>query len=269
MKRLTGARSLCLDAYGTNRSGKKYDLEIQRADKGTGPHRARYHSSVMDIENLDTGQAFVELPDTYAIFIVEKDFYGIEKPVYPIERINLATGRSFEDGAHILYVNGEYRGDSEIGKLMHDFNCTDADQMNFALMAERTRYLKENPKGVSEMCKVLEDMCVEERAQERKEAMIEVAIRMIEAEAICVRRNRQYFGPLSGGSEEALGRTKRVSKTSNLLRKHGKPGTCKQVPDFLQRKRLKKSLINCIRRYTKRISLYQHKEQQNRLLHKI
>ena len=40
----------------------------------------------------------------------------------------------------ILYVNGEYRGDSEIGKLMHDFNCTQADDMTFPLMAEKTRY---------------------------------------------------------------------------------------------------------------------------------
>ena len=39
MKRLAGARSICLDAYGTDSAGKKYDLEIQREDKGTGPHR--------------------------------------------------------------------------------------------------------------------------------------------------------------------------------------------------------------------------------------
>ena len=105
-----GARSICLDAYGTDSTGKKYDLEIQRADKGADPHRARYHSSVMDVENLDTGQEFSELPDTYTIFIVEKDLYGMSKPVYLIERINLDTGKPFEDGEHILYVNGEYRG---------------------------------------------------------------------------------------------------------------------------------------------------------------
>jgi len=97
-------------------------LEIQRQDKGADPHRARYHSSVPDIENLYTGQEFKELPDTYIIFIIEKDFYGQNKPVYPIERINMATGKFFDDGEHILYVNGEYRGDSAIGKLMHDFN---------------------------------------------------------------------------------------------------------------------------------------------------
>ena len=58
--------------------------------------------------------------------------------------MNITTGKPFADGEHILYVNGEYRGDSDIGKLMHDFNCTDADDMNFKLMADRTRYLKEN-----------------------------------------------------------------------------------------------------------------------------
>lgn len=168
MKRLAGARSICLDAYGTDSSGKKYDLEIQREDKGADPHRARYHASVMDIENLDAGQEFKELPDTYTIFITEKDFYGKGEPVYPIERMNLATGEPFADGEHILYVNGEYRGESDLGKLMHDFRCTDADDMNFELLAERTRYLKENPKGVSEMCKAMEEMRHETVLAERR-----------------------------------------------------------------------------------------------------
>ena len=134
MKRLAGARSICLDAYGTDTAGKKYDMEIQREDKGADPHRARFHSSVMDIENLDAGQAFRALPDTFTIFIIEKDFYGKGEPVYFIERMNITTGEPFADGEHILYVNGEYRGDSDIGKLMHDFNCTDAADMNFKLL---------------------------------------------------------------------------------------------------------------------------------------
>lgn len=158
MKRVTGARSICLDAYGSDDSGKKYDLEIQRADRGADPHRARYHSSVMDVENLDAGQEFKELPDTYTIFITEKDFYGKGNPVYLIRNMNLTTGEPFNDGASILYVNGEYRGDDELGKLMHDFNCTDADDMHYDLMADRTRYLKENPEGVRIMCKAMEDM---------------------------------------------------------------------------------------------------------------
>lgn len=41
---------------------------------------------------------------------------------------------------------------------MHDFNCTQASDMVFPLMAEKTKYLKENPKGVSEVCKQMEDL---------------------------------------------------------------------------------------------------------------
>ncbi len=185
MKRLAGARSVCLDAYAADSAGKQYDLEIQRQDKGADPHRARYHSSVLDIENLRAGQEFQELPDTYTIFITEQDFYGRGEPVYPVERINLATGQPFGDGEHILYVNGEYRGESALGKLMHDFNCTSADDMNFEILADRTRYLKENPKGVSEMCRIMEDMwneSLKEGLQKGiKEGVKEAALRMLDA----------------------------------------------------------------------------------------
>ncbi len=35
-------------------------------------------------------------------------------------------------GEHILYVNGEFRGESEIGKLMYDINYMEADDMNLS-----------------------------------------------------------------------------------------------------------------------------------------
>ena len=157
-KRLVGARSICLDVYATDSEGKIYDLEIQRADSGARPHRARYHSSAMDIENLNAGEEFEELPITYTIFITEKDFYHQGAACYPIERINTVTGEPFSDGEHILYVNGAYRGDSDIGKLMHDFCCSDPDDMFFEQLADRARYYKENPKGVEYMCKMMEEM---------------------------------------------------------------------------------------------------------------
>ena len=173
LKRVTGARTICLDAYATDAAGKKYDIEVQRADRGASPHRARYHSSVMDVENLDKGEPFESLPDTYTIFITEKDFFGAQEAIYQIQRMNLTTGKPFHDGAHILYVNGEYRGDSDIGKLMHDFNCTDADEMKIELLAQGTRYLKESPEGVSEMCREMEIMRDKSHAEGRAEGKLE------------------------------------------------------------------------------------------------
>ena len=157
MKRLVGARSICLDAYGTDSLGKKYDLEIQRADRGARKHRARYHASCMDVENLDAGQDFEELPETYTIFLTENDVFKMGKALYQVERINLGTGELFDDGEHILYVNGEYRDDTDLGKLMHDFSSWDPEDMYFDLMKSVTRYYKEDPKGVEIMCRAFEE----------------------------------------------------------------------------------------------------------------
>lgn len=89
--------------------------------------------------------------------------------------MNLTTGKSFDDGAHILYVNGEYRGETDLGKLMHDFNCTDPNDMQIDLLAQRTRYLKESPKGVGEMCREMEMMRDKSRAEGRAEGELKKA----------------------------------------------------------------------------------------------
>lgn len=91
-------------------------------------------------------------------------------------------------------MNGEYRGESNLGKLMHDFNCTQASDMNFELMAERTRYLKENPKGVSEMCRIMEDMrneSLKEGIQEEKRMTV---IRMLKDGMLTLEKIAEYAG---------------------------------------------------------------------------
>ena len=48
--------------------------------------------------------------------------------MYHIDRYVRETGKLFEDGSHIIYVNGNYKGDDEIGHLMQDFHQTDPDK---------------------------------------------------------------------------------------------------------------------------------------------
>lgn len=63
----------------------------------------------------------------------------------------------FDDGEHILYVNGACRGDSDIGRLMHDFNCWNPEDMKLSEMKEVTRYYKETQEGVESMCRAFEE----------------------------------------------------------------------------------------------------------------
>ena len=166
LQHLFGERSICLDVFGVDSEGQQYDFEVQRQDKGATPHRARYHSSAMDVDNLKAKKQFHELPNTYVIFITENDFFGKGKAMYPIERMNLATGEPFNDGEHILYINGAYddKDDtSDLAKLIHDFRCSKAEDMLLPPLADRTRYFKETPEGVEYMCKAMEDRITEEK----------------------------------------------------------------------------------------------------------
>lgn len=168
-------RSITLDIQAEDADGKLVDIEIQRSDKGAGVRRARYHSSMIDRTLLSKGEDFEDLVDTYVIFITENDKYGKGIPLYHVERkITELNDELFGDGAHILYVNGEYRDmEHPVGSLMHDFNCKDAKDMVNPLLAEEVRYLKETEGGQKQMCRLLEEMREEAAAEARAEGKAE------------------------------------------------------------------------------------------------
>ena len=75
----------------------------------------------------------------------------------------------FNDQSHIIYVNSQIKDETALGKLMHDFTCTNAKDMYYEVLADRVHYFKEDEKGVAIMCKAMEDM--------RNEAVKENAIK--------------------------------------------------------------------------------------------
>lgn len=175
IKNLLG-RDVWLDIDANDDTGKEYNIEIQRADKGAERKRARYHSSIKDAHLLKAGDDFSKLPESYVIFITENDVMKGGLPIYFIERVITNTGEPFNDGEHIVYVNGEDKNSStELGRLMHDFYCTDADDMHFKQLADRVRYFKENEEGVKRMCATLEKM----RDETAERTKILIAINMI------------------------------------------------------------------------------------------
>ena len=183
-------RSVRLDILATDSTGAKLNVEVQRSDKGAGRKRARYNSSMMDANLLKKGEDFDKLPETWVIFITENDVMGKGLPLYPIERCFLGTGERFEDGSHILYVNGAYRGDTPIGKLMHDFSCIDAADMYYGTLADRVRFFKESKEGIEIMCRAMEDM----RNQTLKEGAINSAKRMLADGILTLEKIAEYAG---------------------------------------------------------------------------
>ena len=58
---------------------------------------------------------------------------------------------------------------------MHDFSCTDPNQMNYSVLAQRVRYFKEDTKGVTNMCRIMEEV----REESVREAKIEIAQKIL------------------------------------------------------------------------------------------
>ena len=158
-------RSLRLDILATDSTGRKYNIEIQRADKGAGRKRARFHASMIDSGALEKKKDFEALPEAYVVFITERDVIGQGRPVYHVERCIMESGECFGDGSHILYVNGAYRDETPIGKLMHDFDCKDPAQMHYGVLADRVRFFKESKEGTATMCKMIEDILNKEHEE--------------------------------------------------------------------------------------------------------
>lgn len=130
---------------------------MQRADSGADVYRARFHSSMLDTRMLRANQKFNEIHDSYVIFITENDCMGQGLPMYHVERVVQETSTLFQDGAHIIYVNGNYKNnDTPVGRLLHDFRCTSAMDMFYEELKKTVRHFKEPEGGQRQMCKALE-----------------------------------------------------------------------------------------------------------------
>ncbi|MCR4954298.1 MAG: Rpn family recombination-promoting nuclease/putative transposase [Treponema sp.] len=187
VKNLQG-RSIRLDVQAEDKNGILYDIEIQRADDGAGAKRARYYSALLDANVKEPGKNAVNLPETYVIFITENDVFGRNHPLYHIERLCTEDNVLFNDFAHIIYVNGASRDESPLGHLMHDFSCSNPDDMKYKVLADRARYFKQNEDGEKRMCKAMEDLIEEEK----NDRSIEIAEEMLKDDSLSLKKIAQF-----------------------------------------------------------------------------
>ena len=152
-KNLQG-RSAILDCVARDAENNFFNVEIQGENDGASPKRARYHCGLLDMNLLNPGDPFDRLPETYVIFITKNDVLGYNLPINHIRE----TGEIFQDGQHILYVNSKKQDDTELGRLMHDLHCEEADEMYSNILSTRVHQLKETAEGVNQMCQELEEI---------------------------------------------------------------------------------------------------------------
>ncbi len=149
-------KSVYLDIYAEDAMGNRFNVEVQRSDAGADPRLARYHGSVLDSNMVLIGSTTAHLADTYVIFITEHDVRGKGLPMYHIERVSLEERELFHDGSHIIYVNSMITKDTELGKLMSDFQCEDYKEMRYDVLRDRVKYFKDEREGIAIMKEYVE-----------------------------------------------------------------------------------------------------------------
>ena len=180
--------------------GKVYDIEVQRADEGAIPQRARYNSYMIGVRELHSGKKYNELPESYVIFITAHDVIGDGLPIYHIDRVIRETGRAFADGDHIIYINGENRDDTALGRLMQDFFCKEPNKMFYSTLSKRARYFKEDEIGVSKLSEITQELM--------NEGKIDVIIKMLKA--------KQSLKFIADMTEFTIEKIREIAKQNNI-----------------------------------------------------
>ena len=194
-------RSVRLDAFATD--GKKfYNIEVQRRSSGAIAQRARFYSSLIDANIFDKKKDFKDIPETFVIFITERDVLGGGKQIYHIERMIREIDKQFNDGAHIVYVNGAKREGSEpLDLLLQDFFNKNARAMNNDVLADRISTVR----GKERVKKPMAVITLDDIYEEGREAGI--------AEGLAKGKSE---GKLEGKAEASLANLRRLITKLNM-----------------------------------------------------
>lgn len=139
-----------LDLIGEDEKGEKVYMEVYLFSGPYSPVRARCYSALLDMKILPEGGTDEDLPQTYIIFIMEEDIRGKGLPAYLVGRAYVDNRVPVNDGSTFIYLNGKYRGDDPIGRLMNDFHSKTVEAMKNKELAERMRFFKETSTGRNE-----------------------------------------------------------------------------------------------------------------------
>ena len=83
-----GKKGVRLDVYAVG-STQAYNLEMQATDDGELPERSRYYQGILDVQELNEGDDYENLKDSYVIFICVPDIFNKGLAKYTFENLCL------------------------------------------------------------------------------------------------------------------------------------------------------------------------------------
>ena len=104
---LKSSKGVRMDVYVQEPDGQRvFDIEIQSVITKEEALRARYYQGMLDLDNLLKGSDYVELPQTYIIFLCMNDPFDLNLPVYePHSYIDPNNQYPYDDKTKKIFYN--------------------------------------------------------------------------------------------------------------------------------------------------------------------
>ena len=104
--RLTSeSKGIRLDVYVKD-SNRIFDIELQTTNERNLELRTRYYQGVMDISELEKGEFFSNMKESYIIFICMFDPFGADMPIYTVKQTFAENDKLiFNDKTHKIFYN--------------------------------------------------------------------------------------------------------------------------------------------------------------------
>lgn len=176
---LVRGRDIRLDVHAIDEDGEEIDIEVQGDSDGAHVRRARFHSAMVDSRMLEATDDFKVLKDSYVIFIYKHDKFRKGLAIYRADRTVLETGKPLNDGSHIIYVNGMYKGNDEIGKLIQDFHAKTSENMNYKELADGVHHFKETEEGRDIVCESVRKYAEQESKKSAEASRIDTLVKSV------------------------------------------------------------------------------------------
>lgn len=165
-----GTRSVTVDAMCESVEGTLYSIEMEKSSRDDHQRRVRYNSSNIDTMYTEKGLSFKEIPDLCMVYLSKADFLRGGRCLYHVDRTVKEGGRTVVNGIQEIYINARINDGSEAAQLMQYMKDTRGENPLFPKLSARVRYLKEEQKGVEQMCEAVEKYAQEKAKEAVKKA---------------------------------------------------------------------------------------------------
>ncbi len=142
------SKSVRLDVYLKDEKGVIYNVEIQTTHSGHLPKRTRYYQGMIDLNAIEKGADYSELPQSFVIFICTFDAFGKERWKYTFQNVCKEDSKLIlkDDTTKIFFNTKGKKGNiSKEAKRILKFIESNAAEDDFTKrLAAEVQKIKEN-----------------------------------------------------------------------------------------------------------------------------